>query len=236
MLALGSARTTSIEWHTFVPSLLTRDSHVLDLGANIGRFSTQIVERFNCTCHAIEPDPDLIARIPDHPRIKRYPYAIATQNGSVTLKRGDNSLAASITENAGASGEEFTVRGIDLKSFVDANVQGRISLIKMDIENAEIDILRSLPDSFLSEIPQISVEFHDFIGWTTNDVVVEIANRLESLGFHYIRMSGVGHQDTLFVHRDRASFDWSDALTTKLITRNVRGLKRVVRRRLGLSM
>ncbi len=49
---------------------------MLDLGANIGHFSTEMTRHFDCTAHAVEPDPLLIAKIADHPRIHRYPCAV----------------------------------------------------------------------------------------------------------------------------------------------------------------
>ncbi len=104
----------------------------------------------------------------------------------------------------------------------------------MDIEGAEIEILDTLPESLLRTIPQLTVEFHDFMDLTPPEVVLGTAERLESLGFAYLRMSGIGHQDTLFVNRRLLPFGRSDKLVTQYVTRNVRGFRRVARRALGL--
>ena len=103
----------------------------------------------------------------------------------------------------------------------------------MDIEGAEVEVLDSLTDELLVSIPQISVEFHDFCNLTPIDMVNRIATRLQTLGFYYLRMSGVGHQDTLFVNRRQATFGQSDDMITRFLVRNVRGFRRVVRRRLA---
>ncbi len=113
-------------------------------------------------------------------------------------------------------------------------MSGPISLIKMDIEGAEVEVLDSLTDELLVSIPQLSVEFHDFCGITPVDTVSRIVTRLQTLDFFYLRMSGVGHQDTLFVNRRQAAFGQSDEIITRLLVRNVRGIRRIVRRRLGL--
>jgi FkbM family methyltransferase len=236
MLALGVSRTRAIHWHTIVPSLLVPDSHVLDLGANLGSFSTAIVDEFPCICHAVEPDPELLACIPEHPRINKYGYAIAARRAPVVLHTGANRLGASILDSSPRTPDDSgaMVEGIDLTAFIEQHVSGPISLIKMDIEGAEVEVLDSLTDQLLLSIPQISVEFHDFCNLTPPETVLRIANRLENLGFYYLRMSGVGHQDTLFVNRRKSQFGKSDDMITRSLVRNVRGFRRVVRRRLGL--
>jgi len=129
---------------------------------------------------------------------------------------------------------DVLVDAIDLGTFIEQHVSGPVSLIKMDIEGAEVQVLDSLADELLVSIPQISVEFHDFCNVTPPDTVKRIATRLQTLGFYYLRMSGVGHQDTLFVNRRQTTFNQSDEMMTRFLVRNVRGLRRIVRRRLGL--
>jgi FkbM family methyltransferase len=238
MLALGSSRTQAIEWHTLVPALLVPESNVLDLGANVGAFSRQIVERFDCICHAVEPDPKLLAAIPRHPRIRTYAYAISSRQTRLALYLSPNSLASSIInpDVHGAMDSAIMVESIDLTTFINKHVVGPISLIKMDIEGAEVEVLDSLTDDFLISIPSLTVEFHDFCKLTPSDVVERIATRLERLGFYYLRMSGIGHQDTLFVNRQCTTFGRSDDLVTRYFARNIRGLQRVVRRRLGFPI
>jgi FkbM family methyltransferase len=236
MLALGSSRTQAIHWHTVVPSLLIPGSHVLDLGANVGHFSLEIARGFDCICHAVEPDPELLAHIPSHPRIKKYGYAIAARQAPAVLHRGASRLGATIVGSSYRMSDDagVMVDGIDLATFVEQHVSGPVSLIKMDIEGAEVQVLDSLSDELLVSIPQISVEFHDFCNLTPAYMVSRIVARLQTLGFYYLRMSGVGHQDTLFVNRRQATFNRSDDMITRVLVRNIRGFRRIVRRRLGL--
>ncbi len=229
MLALGSSRTQAIHWHTVVPSLLIPDSHVLDLGANVGHFSLDIAHGFDCISHAVEPDPGILAHIPSHPRIKKYGYVIAARQAPVVLHRGIDRLGATIVDSPypRSDGSKVKVDGIDLATFIEQHVSGPISLIKMDIEGAEVEVLDSLTDELLASIPQISVEFHDFCGLTPVNTVRRIATRLQTLDFFYLRMSGVGHQDTLFVNRRQAAFGQSDYTVTRFLVRNVRGIRRI---------
>jgi len=235
---MGASRTQAIHWHTVVPSLLLPGSHILDLGANVGCFSLEIAQSFHCICHAVEPDPELLAHISSHPRIKKYGYAIAARQASMFLHRSSNPLAASIVDASSSMSDDpgIVVDAIQLATFIERHVSGPVSLIKMDIEGAEVQVFDSLTDELLISIPQISVEFHDFCNLTPENTVKRIATRLQTLGFYYLRMSGVGHQDTLFVNRRQAVFNQLDATITRFFVRNARGFRRVVRRRLGLPL
>jgi hypothetical protein len=152
------------------------------------------------------------------------------------LHRSNDPLGASILDSSrrGSDDSDVKVDGIDLVTFIEQHVTGPVSLIKMDIEGAEVEVFDSLPDELLVSIPQISVEFHDFCGITPGETVSRIATRLQALDFFYLRMSGIGHQDTLFVNRRQATFGQSDHTVTRFLVRNFRGIRRIVRRRLGL--
>jgi hypothetical protein len=162
---------------------------------------------------------------------------MAFGRGPLELRRVSSRLGASVVNRPLESpdGPGIGVEGIDVKSFVEQHVNGPISLIKMDIEGAEVEALDALSEEFLITIPQISVEFHDFCNTTPIQVVGRIVERLKALGFCYLRMSGIGHQDTLFVNRRLAAFGRSDEIVTRIVSRNIRGMTRVVRRRLGLA-
>src|SRR6266478_756047 len=67
----------TIYWHTLHPKFLNKDSRVIDLGANHGRFSKAIVERFGCRCHAIEASPRVYENMICDERIEKFNLAIA---------------------------------------------------------------------------------------------------------------------------------------------------------------
>ncbi len=110
------------------------------------------------------------------------------------------------------------------------NVPGPISLVKMDIEGAEIEVLDNLSEQFLIDIAQLSVEFHDFCGMIPQSDVARVVAKMDRLGFYSMRMSGIGHQDTLFVNRRCGLFGPSDCAYTRYVSRNVRGIRRVLER------
>jgi FkbM family methyltransferase len=225
--------TRAYEWHTVHRPSLSADSVVLDLGANSGRFARAIVEDLGCRCLAVEPSPETFERIPQSDRIARFRLAISERPGTLEFNVHRHSLSSSLLA---VSPEDATdrirVEAIDLTGFIREHARGQVDLIKMDIEGAEVAVLDSLSDDLLRGIKQLSVEFHDFCGITPESEVARIARRLQGLGFYYLRMSGVGHQDTLFVNRALVGMNDLEYTWIKSVVRNYRGAGRVLQRQL----
>ncbi len=227
---MESARLACVEWHSLRPRALGADSVVLDLGANRGRFSQKMVDRFGSRCFAVEASAQMYDTLHDTDRIQNFHCAITGRNGQVAIYPGDNELAASTSSGDGSRQPSEFVDSIRLDDFVDAQGIGRIDLLKMDIEGAEVEVFDSLSDEFLRGIAQISVEFHDFCGLVSEDDVARIVARLEGLGFHGFKMSRNGHQDTLFVNRALLPMSELEAFYIRHVARHALGVMRVVLR------
>jgi FkbM family methyltransferase len=221
----------TIHWHTLEARYLSERSRVIDLGANYGRFSQAMVRRFGCECVAVEPSPKVFEAMPvESGRIRKFNMAIAAVDGSARFNVSEQSTASSMTVAPEACVESVTVRTQRLDEFVKELGWECVDVIKFDIEGAEIEVLDSVSDEFLRTIGQLTVEFHDFCGITPPTEVQRVLRRLEGLGFLHVRMSRVGHQDTWLINWNRCSISHGAFIWSKLVTRNWRGLKRVVRR------
>ena len=139
---------------------------VIDGGANVGGFSRGMVDRFGCLCYAVEPVPELFARIPEDPRVRRFPLALGGGDGEVVLHLSGNPEANS-ADPAIAAG--FGSRGTlvaslaSLESFLTRAGLDGADLLKLDIEGSEIALLENAGEATLRRIGQITVEFHDFL-------------------------------------------------------------------------
>ena len=234
MIIKSLARVASVEWHTLYPWPLGKDSVVLDLGANCGRFAEQMTSQFGCWCHAIEASPEMYQHLKPTERISIYHYAIAPCEGTLTFNLASKSDASSILQlPEDLQHESVEVQGITLEGFVSRYGIGTVDLIKMDIEGAEISVFDSVSDEFLSQVGQLTVEFHDFCKLTPDADVRRIVNRLKKLGFFYVRMSGYGNQDALLINQRLHKLSLLERLYIKWVVRNVVGLMRVLRRKLG---
>ena len=219
--------------HTIWPAGLSRKSTVLDLGANRGAFSTSICESFQCRCIAVEANPAMFARIQLRPGLTAHNLAIAARSGPIALHVSGNDEASSILDIASASVEHtIEVQAVTLGELVQMLRLDRVDMIKFDIEGAEIDVLDSCPDEFLVSVGQLTIEFHDFVGWTPTATVERVVKRLQGLGFYPIKIWRHAWGDTLFVNRRLESAQLSKLLWSRYLTRNWWGLQRIMRRRM----
>jgi FkbM family methyltransferase len=228
-----------VEWihcHTVHLGYLQAGSIVIDVGANVGGFSRRITAVTGCSSYALEPLAGAFDRIPEGERIRKFNIAAANQNGPVNFNVSSDPLGSTMldvisSDNLGS----VTVRATTIESFVHAHGISRVDLIKMDIEGAEVSVLDSCSDEFLSGVTQLTVEFHDFNGQVPRSEVQRIVGRLKRLGFFYVRMSGIGNQDAWFINRALCGISMLECLYIRYVVRNVVGLTRIVRRRLGLA-
>ena len=63
-----------VETHTILSDIVSPGSIVVDCGANVGRFSLEMIRRFGCLCYAIEAAPDTFSKIPTTANLHRYKF------------------------------------------------------------------------------------------------------------------------------------------------------------------
>lgn len=192
----------TLRGHHFLADLLGPDSTVVDLGAHLGEFSRAVHDAYGCQSIAVEADPVLFERIAEGEGIRKVHRAIGAVDGPVTFARDANPESSHLASDGRAGIETLTVDGCTLETLRQQLGIARIDLLKLDVEGAEVQILASVDDSTLQEIPQITVEFHDFIEELRSRVAVEAAKtRLKKLGFACVVFSRSNNGDVLFVNR-----------------------------------
>ena len=196
---------TTIEEHTLVPRVLGPDSVVIDLGGNVGAFSSEMVRRFGCTCHAVEPDPAMAAQIPSGPRLHVYQHAVDGERGEATFHVcEDDPLGSSLHPAASLDYVRTLTVPVETLSGVMERVGAEwIDLVKVDIEGAEVSMFEACPDRDLRRVGQYTVEFHDFNGVTPRVDVVRVLDRFRDLGFEVYRKSHRNHCDVLVLDAER---------------------------------
>ena len=229
-------RVCCVEWHTFLPRGVDSNSVVLDLGANHGSFSDKMQRYFGCFCHAIEASPILWRQLDETRQYNVYNYAVTDQNGMLEFNISTEDMGSSIlgiTETNRV--DTVDVEGIRLDSFLDKYGIERVDLLKIDIEGAEVGMFDSLSDEFIQQVPQITVEFHDFCNVTPESEVQRISQRLKKLGFCYFRMSGHGNQDALFVNQRKIPISRLEQFYVRVVVRNLLGAVRVFLKALNIN-
>jgi FkbM family methyltransferase len=207
--------------HTFVPSVMAKRPIVLDLGANLGDFHDALLLRFSPERYiAVEPTASLAAALSKR-GLCVVELAVAPESGPVSFSVKANREASSIFDTA----DSETVRGISYSDLLIRERLDRIDLVKMDIEGAEIFALGNTEREVLRVAKQVTVEFHDFCGILSTDLVDGVIARMKRFGFYGTRFS-VNNTDWLFVRHDEISrIRWASVLGMALLRRSVHRLR-----------
>src|SRR5580704_11930447 len=112
-----------VETHTILPDIVLPDSIVVDCGANVGRFSLEMIRRFGCLCYAIEAAPDTFSKIPTTANLHRYNFALCATNKLVMMSIDED--ITDIIIKATLKDNMIAVQGRQLGEFLDHEVDGR---------------------------------------------------------------------------------------------------------------
>jgi len=150
------------------PEYLVRptDTLILDIGANIGAFTTYAaIMAPNATIISYEPVDYVYERLSQ--QCKQGPFAarITPVNAAVgkndeyrKIFSGDNDAVSTLYTQPGfPPGAEVKV--LSIHSILES-IEGRVSLLKMDCEGAEWDILDALTAESVRDIDRLCLEYH----------------------------------------------------------------------------
>ena len=147
---------------------------VIDCGANVGEM-TAVMAAGGATVHAFEPNPHacevLRKKFGSNTRVHVHEAAVHTAEGTLRLYLHENSSqdevywsngSSLLAEKPNVSAERFVeARTVDLASFINA-LPGRVRLLKIDIEGAEVEVLRWLLEAgSLDKVDVLFVETHE---------------------------------------------------------------------------
>lgn len=145
------------------------DSWTIDVGANIGIIAGQLASRTGGPVWALEPVPRNVARLValaednDLP-IVVFPVAVGASDGETTLRlSGEGSGYASVTASwIDADTMSVPLRSID-SLVAEHGAPGRLSLVKIDVEGFESEVLAGARRTLAEHRPRLYVEFNDLI-------------------------------------------------------------------------
>jgi len=167
---------------------LTNLDVVLDIGANNGLFSLLMLQNGCKKVYAFEPNKESLVNLK---HLFRNTEKVTAIEKAVYIDDKDleffidpsNTTIGSVSEHHlqvnGTSIEKIIVPAISLKTFIDQNKIDRISLVKMDIEGAEYEIIEHLSDDVYDRIDSFLIEYHD----NTDNRISKMINTLKSKGY-----------------------------------------------------
>jgi FkbM family methyltransferase len=168
------------------------DSIAVDVGANIGNHA--IFFRSFLIAHpiAVEPNPDVLPTLTGNlerniDRFKIYPIGMGDSSTHGTIvppdssKPNQGSIRVEVEgEDKGIGTHSIEIRTLDsmVAEWRNENVNsGRITLLKIDVEGMEIDVLRGAKETIGKDRP------HLFIEATTLEEFAALNAHLEPLGY-----------------------------------------------------
>ena len=197
---------------------------------NKGEFSQWIVAHSGARCYGAEPAPELFAALPRDERITARCVAVGGEVGTRELAIPDGRCASLRGTSVVEAARSIGVDVVTLSSLVDAYGLSSIDLLKVDIEGAEIDVLRSMEDDLFARIGQMTIEFHDFIWPADAPAAGESIKTIEDHGFFVINFGRRNFTDVMCLNRRRFDVDLMTAADL-YIWKYSNGLARLYRRR-----
>jgi FkbM family methyltransferase len=144
---------------------LDATSVVWDLGGYHGDFAAEILQRYGSQIFIFEPVPNFYThcakRFDEKPGVQCLPFGLSREAGWFNIS--DNEDASSFVRDAGsASYVRAEIRPIS--AMFDELGVDEVTLLKINIEGGEFDVIPALMDADLIQRVQfIQVQFHDFI-------------------------------------------------------------------------
>lgn len=152
----------------FLKQFLNKDKSVLDVGCNTGHHSL-FFSRFSKEVHAFDPYTEVTnvfrGRIKENNVSNIFIHEVGLGEKNTELKyfqpKGENQGAGSFIENQANISNDTKILPIRNGDTYVKNISvGKISLIKVDVEGYEPEVLRGLKQAIETNRPVVFVEFN----------------------------------------------------------------------------
>ena len=192
-----------------INNLINKNDIVIDIGVNVGYFSTLASERvgINGIVHSIEASQIMIQRLnqmiidSQYKIIKLHHYAIWKETTNLNFNVATNSGWSSILKNETYDIQStHNIKAISLDTFFNNEKLSNVRMIKLDIEGAEMDALigaknileKGLIDLILFEAEPHRLKAYGYSGNDLNEFLLK---------YNYIPISFI-HDDKIFQAKD----------------------------------
>jgi FkbM family methyltransferase len=158
---------TYVNRHILHEAELGADSVVIDVGAFTGSWAQHIVDRYDPTIYAFEPNPQSFSRLQEkaerNPKLKPYRYGLGDEDLTIdfTLNGLGSSMCDDRSDNSEAPRVKVDIAAIDR---IWAELQlGQVDLMKINIEGAEFPLLDKMAKTDLFKcVDCFLIQFHEW--------------------------------------------------------------------------
>jgi FkbM family methyltransferase len=124
-------------------STLKPDNLVVDVGANIGNHTVFFAAVCGCEVEAFEPNPDARVFLEENLRLNSVSERVRVHQVGLADVDGRGEVARKVDDNLGATSYEVSEQGsIELQRLDSFRFKKRISLLKIDAEGMDVQVVR----------------------------------------------------------------------------------------------
>jgi len=193
--------------HSFFGTLLGQPAVVADFGAHRGEFFVGLKSEYSISrALLVEANPVLAESLKEtfgnEATIHHAALVGGNNHRSVVFTRSIEPESSSILVDWAAAwgvADQLDVPCVDLSTVI-CELGGRVDLLKLDIEGAEIGVLETASASDLASCGQLTVEFHDTRPPLTRRDVDRVCCRMCCEGFTILNADWPSLNDMLFVN------------------------------------
>lgn len=183
--------TTEPEEQAALARYLKAGDVFYDLGANIGFFAVLAARLVGQSgrVYAFEPNPECTSQVRRNAEINGFTQvevieaAVSSKSGRARLHLGDTNLSSMIARGD-ESGIEVALTSVD--DFVREKSARPPNLVMIDVEGAEIEVLRGMRETIARHRPVIMCEVH----WIGADFFAYCAEHLTPAGYNVEPLDG----------------------------------------------
>jgi protein O-GlcNAc transferase len=159
-----------IEFLDYIAKKFNKQTGILDIGANIGNHSLFFAKFLNCDMvHSFEPFPANVSLLKANmqkfaSKSKVYEIALSNKEGTMPLYNSQKANNGGFSLHNYANGLSFVVeQSINVITLDSLNLDN-ISMIKIDVENHENEVLEGAKQTILRNKPIVFIEnlFHGY--------------------------------------------------------------------------
>jgi len=150
----------------FVGDFLRSGDVFVDVGSNVGTYTLLAAATTGVDIWAFEPSSCAFGRLRENvsmnllePRVRVYQAAVGASTGRVMLSTGRDAVNHVLTGRDDGPSEEVPM--ISLDQVLTPESRSLVSLIKVDVEGLETDVLRGAMTLLRSRSPALIVEAND---------------------------------------------------------------------------
>lgn len=208
---LSASETLGLHWLVYGPfegaerayaaSVVRRGDWAIDVGANVGVFSVTMGQALAGSAHliAVEPLEENLRRLRRHlaqsgiDRVHLVASAVGARPGRARLWRTTDTAYASLQLDATDRGiESIEVEVETLDQVWDSHGAPRVGFVKIDVEGAEVEVLRGAACLIATCTPELLIEVDDLAR------LREVESLLGALGYQRSQQPGFEPWNHLF--------------------------------------